>query len=96
MEGMTPVQRVELLKRVGVQGLICAGISGFCLSLLRGAGIEVLNGVVGEIEDVMEAYRRGSILQERFRMPGHGAGRRRRMGYRGGMGPGGGGRRGSR
>lgn len=96
LEGMTPVQRVELLKRVGVRCLICAGISGLCLSLLRGAGIEVVNGVVGEIEEVMDAYRMGSLLQESFRMPGRGGGQRHRMGHRGGRGGRGGGRRGSR
>jgi predicted Fe-Mo cluster-binding NifX family protein len=54
LEGMNAVQRVTLLKRLGVQCLLCAGISGSCASLVRGAGIEVVDGVVGDVEDVMD------------------------------------------
>ena len=93
VEGMTEVQRVTLLKRVGVQCLLCAGISGSCSSLLRSAGIQVVDGVVGDVEDVMDAHQGGRIREERFRMPGCGGGWRHRKGYRGGRG-GRGGRRG--
>ena len=96
LEGMNEVQRVTLLKRVGVQCLLCAGISGSCSSLLRSAGIQVVDGVVGDVEDVMDAHQGGRIMEERYRMPGCGAGWRHRKGHRGGWGGRGGGRRGPR
>ena len=83
LEGMTEVQRVTLLKRIGVQCVVCAGISGLCSLLLRGAGIQVVDGVVGEVEDVVDAHQRGRVMEERFRMPGFGGGWRHRKGHRG-------------
>lgn len=87
LEGMNAVQRVTLLKRVGVQCLICAGISGSCSALLRGAGIQLVDGVVGNVDDVVDAHQGGTILEERFRMPGGGGAWRHRRGRRGGRGP---------
>lgn len=92
LEGMNPAQRVTLLKRVGVQCLVCAGISGSCAALLRSAGIRVVDGVVGDVEEVVDAQQGGRIMEERFRMPGCGAGWRHRKGqgrgrrHRGGRG----------
>ncbi len=96
LAGMNAVQRATILKRVGVQCLLCAGISGPCASVVRGAGIQVVDGVVGDIEDVMDAHQGGRILEDRFRMPGFRRGWQHRKGYRGGRGGRGGGRRGFR
>jgi len=86
LEGMNAAQRVMLLKRVGVQCLVCAGISGSCASLLRSAGIQVVDGVVGDVEEVLDAHQGGRIMDERFRMPGCGGGWRHRNGHRRGRG----------
>jgi predicted Fe-Mo cluster-binding NifX family protein len=88
-----PRRRAEEVSRLGVDVLICGAISRPLEWMLVEAGIEVRSGVCGPVDEVVSAYRTGT-LDAQFRMPGccggMGGGRQRRRAGRGGQaGPGG-------
>jgi predicted Fe-Mo cluster-binding NifX family protein len=72
LEGLPHVNRVGILKRVGVTTLICAGISELSQTMLEGSGIRVFWGVVGEVEDVFAAFIDNRLDEPQFYMPGLG------------------------
>ena len=72
LEGLPHINRVGILKRVGVTTLICAGISEPSQTMLEGSGIRVFWGVVGEVEDVFAAFMDNRLDERQFYMPGRG------------------------
>lgn len=79
--------RVRRLKSLGVDVLICCGISQPLATMLTAAGVRVVPAVVGPVDQVLEGFLTGQWPQRRFAMPG-GRGRRRRMRGRRGWGGG--------
>ncbi len=81
-----PHARAQRLVELGVDLLVCGAISWPLEALLAAGGIRVISFVCGQVEEVVQALRDGSIKQERFSMPGccrrgrHGRTRRRRGG----------------
>lgn len=65
-----PGYRVENLIRLGINKLICGGITNFNLHLLAYNGIEVIPWIAGETEDVLEAFAEGRLNRKEFLMPG--------------------------
>jgi len=77
--------RVERLKRLGVNLLICGGVSNPLRRMLEVAGMSVLPGHTGTVDEVLAAFLAGGLGDGRFAMPGRqGFGRGRR--FRGGRG----------
>ncbi|MBW2567368.1 MAG: hypothetical protein JRE24_10970 [Deltaproteobacteria bacterium] len=72
LEGLPHINRVGILKKVGVTTLICAGISEPSQTMLEGSGIRVFWGVVGEVEDVFAAFMDNRLDEPQFYMPGLG------------------------
>lgn len=70
LSGLTPQTRVERLKRTGVNKLVCASLSLPLQRMLVVAGLEVIPGIVGEVDEVLKAYQAGNLKAERFLMPG--------------------------
>jgi len=70
-------ERANDLKTLGVEVLICGAISRCLASLVRASGINVLPYVVGRIEEVLEAYLKGSLVGPQFTLPGSWPGARR-------------------
>lgn len=68
--GMSPQTRIERLRESGVGLLICAGLSVPLHNHLIMAGLKVIPGIVGEVDDVIRAYQTGDLKQKRFLMPG--------------------------
>jgi len=62
--------RARRIVDLGVNTLICGGISRSLESLLRAGRIEVIPRVCGNVEDVLEGYRLGALDDQRFVMPG--------------------------
>ncbi len=84
-----PGAKAEILQDLGVTTLICGAISNHAARFVRRCGIELLPWIVGEVDDVIEAYCNDSLGTEGFTMPGCGRGRgagrgRRRAGGGGG------------
>ncbi|MDY6837697.1 MAG: NifB/NifX family molybdenum-iron cluster-binding protein [Thermodesulfobacteriota bacterium] len=68
--GLWPSERVAALQRAGVTTLICAGISEVLDNMLEGAGIRVIDGIAGQIEDVLQGFISGRLGEPHFLMPG--------------------------
>ncbi len=63
--------RAEKLNELGVDVLICGGITDFFARLIEGHHIEIIPFVVGSVEEVLDAYVSGkSLLEKKFRVPG--------------------------
>lgn len=86
LAGLLPQARVERLKSVGVNSLVCASISLPLQRMLVVAGIDVIPGVVGAVDEVLRAYKKGNLKEQRFMMPGLCRRCRKRRGSLGGHG----------
>ena len=82
--GLGPCERGKLLKDEDVNLLICAGVSISLHRMIINEGIRIIPGIVGEVDDVIDAYRTEGLKEKRFLMPGCCRCRRRkrfRMGH---------------
>ncbi|MFO7708273.1 MAG: hypothetical protein R6V84_08870 [Desulfobacterales bacterium] len=70
VRGSSIFERVAEFKRMRIGLIICGAVSEAFYNLLRQAGIELVCGVTGDIEEVITAYRNGTLQQAQFRMPG--------------------------
>lgn len=106
LAGLAPPFRPGRLAHLGVEVLLCGGISAPVAAMLESQGVSVIPGLVGEVDGVFEAFFAGRLPDPAFAMPGWrcygqgrmgtGGGRRWRRGgrkeRRGGRGRGRGGR----
>jgi len=67
---ITGYDPASILGEHGVNILICAGISREMANRLRAQGFEVISGICGSIDEVVEAYVAGRLDDTRFAMPG--------------------------
>ncbi len=70
--------RAAMLADEGVGKLICGAVSGALAGMLSYSGIEVISGVTGNLDEVLEAFMNGNLTTRNFAMPG--CGMRRRQG----------------
>ena len=70
MEGATLFERVIFLKRAGVQIIICSTLSDSFHHMLQEAKIELVCGIAGLVDEIIQAYGSGSLRLKRFQMPG--------------------------
>ena len=84
LAGLLPQERMQQLKDAQVSTLICAGLSLPLQRMLVMAGLQVIPGIVGEADEVIDAYKTGGLDKRRFLMPGfcHRGRRRRNWGCR--------------
>jgi len=84
LESQLLPQRVGQLKSLGVDALVCGAISRVLANMVTASGIQLLPYVTGRVNDVLQAYLNGQLVQPQFTMPGcwpgarSGFGRRRR------------------
>ena len=74
-------KKIERLRELDVDILVCGAISNFTAGLLTSAGIEIIGWISGYREEVIQALIKNSIGDDGFLMPGC-FGRRRRRGRR--------------
>ena len=86
-------QRAGQLKSLGVDVLVCGAISQALANMVTASGIQVLPYVTGRVDDVLQGYLTGQLVQPQFTMPGYWPGARRGFGrwrrgrrWRGGRG----------
>ncbi len=82
LQGPLMFQKVEHLKDLKIDVVICGGISNPFREAIEGAGMEVIPWRSGPVERVLQAYAAGSVQDRRFAMPGRNGGKRSR--HRGG------------
>ena len=70
-------EKVNGLKSMGVEVLICGAISRWLALQVRASGIKVLPYVVGQADEVLNAYLTGSLVHPKFALPGSWPGARR-------------------
>ena len=58
---LNTLRRSALLRKEGVDVLICGGITDFTVRLLMGNGIQVVPMVAGEIEEVLLRFIKGTL-----------------------------------
>ena len=76
--------KADELAREGVHVLLCGGISAPLLRMLQARGVQVIPGISGNVDQVLQGYLAGHLTDGRFALPGwRGPGGRR---YRGGRG----------
>jgi len=63
-------ERANEIRKIGIGLIICGAVGEAFYNLLREAGIELLCGISGDIDEIIEAYRKGNLKQPKFRMPG--------------------------
>lgn len=87
LAGLAPSFRPGRLAELGVETLLCGGISQLLAGMLQLHGISVMAGLTGEVDAVLVAFFAGRLPAPEFAMPGwsfvpaslgRGAGRRRR------------------
>jgi predicted Fe-Mo cluster-binding NifX family protein len=70
MKGASIFERAGELKKLGIQVIICGAVGEAFYNLLKEADIDLVCGITGDIDEVIDAYRNGTLGQARFRMPG--------------------------
>jgi predicted Fe-Mo cluster-binding NifX family protein len=68
--------KVAVLDDNNVDTLICGAVSRPFAAMVIHYGIELVPFISGSVEDVLNAYLRGSLNDPRFLMPGHSRGMR--------------------
>ena len=58
------------LKKYGIDVLICGAISNPSAFMLQHQGIDVISGITGNVETVVEEFLRGNIDSPQFWLPG--------------------------
>jgi len=63
-------RRCVRIRGLGIDILICGAISSPFLKMLAASGIDIIQGISGHPEDVLEAYLKGNLSHSKFLMPG--------------------------
>ena len=84
IDEVDPAARARRVKQLGVDVLICCGISGSLEAMLASAGVWVIPQTCGPADEVLQAFATGRLTDRAFLMPGcRGRRRRFRERYRG-------------
>ena len=67
----SPSERFEIVKKLKPDAIICCGISEVFDKTLQSAGIRLISGIAGDVEQVAEAFLCNRIDDPCFRMPGY-------------------------
>ena len=70
LDDLAPALRARRLVDLGVETLLCGGISAPLAALVEAQGVKVIAGLVGEANAVLDAFLAGGLPDPRFAMPG--------------------------
>jgi predicted Fe-Mo cluster-binding NifX family protein len=70
LDEMTLTERCDIFKKLDVAMVICGGVSEVFANMLMGGDIHLLNGIAGEIDDVITAFLEKRLDKPQFYMPG--------------------------
>ncbi len=68
--GLGPSERAPKLQAMGVDVLLCGAIGKDMEEDIRSRGVDVVQGLTGEVMEVISAYRCGALGEPRFKLPG--------------------------
>ena len=78
LTGDQPLQKAQQLSDLGADCLVCGAISRSLQAVLTARGIHVVAYVAGDVQDVIDAWRRQPFAIETYAMPGRRQSRHRR------------------
>ena len=78
--------RSKRLSELGIEYLICGAISNHAASLACANGMRIIPWMSGDVEEVIDSFKKGALPEQRFLMPGCRERRRFKGRGRGGMG----------
>ncbi len=86
--GNTIVEKVARMRELNIQVLLCGAVSRPLERMIVASGIDIIPFLRGRVDDVLNAYFSGRLLEPGFMLPGcrrgsgfgRGVGRRRRSG----------------
>jgi predicted Fe-Mo cluster-binding NifX family protein len=55
------IRRVQQIADLGIETLICGAVSGFVFRMFQHHGIQVIGGVIGDAQDVLNHYLDGNL-----------------------------------
>lgn len=64
-----PLDKINTLKDLGVEVVICGGITEICLNQLKNDRIDVYPWVRGEIQDVVQRFLKGTLQKQNGKKP---------------------------
>lgn len=70
LAGMSRAERAEMMARRRVDAIICAGISDLMSRYVESRGINLISGIAGDVDRIIEAYCHHRLCEECYRMPG--------------------------
>ncbi len=63
-------RRCGRIRRLGIHTLICGAVSTSFSNMLEASGIDIIPGISGHPEAVIDAYLHGNLSHSKFLMPG--------------------------
>ena len=69
---ISPFSRAETLEELGIDTLICGGVSDFFSDLIEARDIRIIPFVAGCVDEVIDAYLKDALCHKKFKMPGCG------------------------
>ena len=66
----SPSERMEIVRKLNPDAVICCGISERFDRMLQATGIRLICGIAGDVQQVAEAYICNRLDAPCFRMPG--------------------------
>lgn len=63
-------KRCFRIQKLGIDVLICGAVSRAFAEILSAAGIQIIPGISGEVEEIVTAYIKGTLNQAKYLMPG--------------------------
>jgi len=63
-------RRCHFIRGLNINVLICGGVSRQLSGILEASGINVISGISGPAEDIIEVYLQGTLGDSMFFMPG--------------------------
>jgi predicted Fe-Mo cluster-binding NifX family protein len=70
LDNLTLAERVSIIRRLGAAVVICGGISETLNQQIDDLHIELINGVAGDVNEVVWAFLCNGLDDPRFFMPG--------------------------
>lgn len=76
--GWSGDEKARFLAEKSVTTLVCGAVSHEYEETFLAHGIETISFIAGSVEQVLEAWKAGTLIRDSFSMPGCGCPRRRR------------------
>ena len=70
MDEMSLTERCGIFTKLGIVIVICGGVSEIFANILLGGHIRLVNGIAGDVDDVITAFLGEYLDKPQFYMPG--------------------------